>query len=96
MESQILGLCSFRYVVDFKGSSRANEESADLSGQTHWAQHEGDSHTNMVRCNLSDPRVNIYFSYSHSYCDIFTASVLRSKDGLNSDERRRCTRPLCI
>lgn len=43
VESQILGLCSFRSVVDFKGTSGANDESADLSGQTHWAQR--DTHT---------------------------------------------------
>lgn len=43
IESQILGLCSFRSVVDFKGTSGANGESADLSGQTHWAQR--DTHT---------------------------------------------------
>lgn len=44
IESQILGLCSFRAVVDFKGTSGANEESADHSGQTHCAQRDTDTH----------------------------------------------------
>lgn len=48
VESQILGLCSFRSVVDFKGTSGANEESADLSGQTHWAQHDTHTHTHCL------------------------------------------------
>ena len=54
VESQILGLCSFRSVVDFKGTSGANEESADLSGQTHCAQR--DTHTCTHTYTLPDCR----------------------------------------
>lgn len=62
VESQILGLCSFRSVVDFKETSGTNEESADLSGQTHWAQRDTHTHTLPHCCNLTQwGGGNIYF-----------------------------------